>query len=78
MSETGKEFTKEEVRQVALQHIFQNPSNTFKYDLVDINRNPNRYPCWSVIFEMRTLSGDLVDGPLVLGINEYGEIIFVG
>ena len=78
MSEIEKELTKEEIKQVALQHILQNPSTTFKYDLVDINRNPNRYPCWSVIFEMRTLNGDLVDGPLVLGIDEYGEIIFVG
>ncbi|AKG33931.1 hypothetical protein [Paenibacillus durus] len=78
MSELRKEVTEEEVKQIALQHIAQNPSNTFNYHFMSINKSINRYPCWSVIFETRTFNGDLVDGPLVLGIDEYGEIIFIG
>lgn len=78
MSDSRREVTEDEVRKIAMEHIAKNPSNTFKFTLVNINNNPNRYPCWSVIFEMRTNSGDLVDGPLILGIDEYGDIIFVG
>lgn len=78
MSENRKNISKKEIETIALEYIDKNPSNTFNYKLVNINFDDQRYPSWSVIFEMRTHNGDLVDGPLVLGIDESGEIIFVG
>lgn len=72
------EVTEEDVKRIALDYVSQNPSSSFKLTLVNINKSSSRYPCWSVIFEMRNLDGNIVDGPLVLGIDEYGEVIFVG
>ncbi|MEK3789128.1 hypothetical protein [Paenibacillus sp. FSL K6-1230] len=74
----AKKVTREDIRKVANQYILDNPSSVFELNLVDINNDSGRYPCWSVIFEMRNKDGNLVDGPLVLGIDEFGEIIMVG
>ncbi|MNI70823.1 hypothetical protein D3C73_1266590 [compost metagenome] len=78
MRNETKEVTEEDVKRIALEYVSQNPSSTFKLSLVNINKSSSRYPCWSVIFEMRNQDGNIVDGPLVLGIDEYGEVIFVG
>ena len=78
MSNEIKKVTEEDVKRIALEYISQSPSTTFKLTLVNISNNSSRYPCWSVIFEMRNQDGYIVDGPLVLGIDEYGEIIYVG
>ncbi|MBE1446733.1 hypothetical protein [Paenibacillus sp. OAS669] len=78
MSNEIKEVTEEDVKRIALEYISQNPSSAFKLTLVNVNKSSSRYPCWSVIFEMRNQDRNIVDGPLVLGIDEYGEVIFVG
>lgn len=78
MSNEIKKVTEEDVKRIALEYISQTPSTTFKLTLVNISNDSSRYPCWSVIFEMRNQDGHIVDGPLVLGIDEFGEIIYVG
>ncbi len=78
MENGNKELEETEIIQIAMDHIAQNPSSVFTLTLIEINRDDDRYPCWSVIFEMKNEEGYIVDGPLVLGINEVGEIIYTG
>ncbi|WP_046216687.1 hypothetical protein [Paenibacillus wulumuqiensis] len=78
MEKGKKELRKKEIIKIAMDHISQNASSVFNLTLISVDRDDNRYPCWSVIFEMRNKQGNIVDGPLILGINEFGEIIYVG
>ncbi len=78
MTNHKKELTQTEIIKLAMDYVSQNPSSVFTLTLIDVNRDDHRYPCWSVIFEMKNKDGNIVDGPLILGINEFGEIIYTG
>ncbi|ANF95586.1 hypothetical protein [Paenibacillus bovis] len=78
MDKGKKKLQKKEIIKVAMDYTSQNASSVFNFTLISVDRNDNRYPCWSVIFEMSNKQGDIVDGSLILGINEFGEIIYVG
>lgn len=78
MEKEKKELIQTEIIKLAMDHVSQNPSSVFTLTLIDVNREDDRYPCWSVIFEMKNKEGHIVDGPLILGINEFGEIIYTG
>lgn len=77
MENSRIKLQKIDIQEIAMNYISNYPSTVFTFELIDI-QNTNRYPCWSVVFEMKNKAGNIVDGPLILGIDEFGEIIYVG
>ena len=77
MENSRIKLQKIEIQEIAMNYISNHPSTVFTFEFIHI-QNTNRYPCWSVVFEMKNKEGNIVDGPLILGIDKFGEIIYVG
>jgi hypothetical protein len=74
-----KVLSEEEIKEIAIDYASKNSTEHIKLKFASITyKDSDIYPNWSVIFEMLNEQGGYIDGPLVLGINEYGEIVLVG
>lgn len=65
MENSRIELKKIDIQEIAMNYISNHPSTVFTFEFIHI-QNTNRYPCWSVVFEMKNKKGCAINRPLVL------------
>ncbi|WP_342566714.1 hypothetical protein MKY09_11650 [Psychrobacillus sp. FSL K6-4046] len=66
-------LSRERAEQLALEYVNKDKNDNFKLELIDVevSKIPPKY--WAATFEVRTSEGDILEGPLLILVDDDFE-----
>ena len=63
-------LTREKAEQLALDYVNKDKNKNFKLELIEVGVSKISMKYWAATFEVRTLEEDMLDGPLLILVDD--------
>lgn len=66
-------LSRERAEQLALEYVNKDKNDNFKLELIDVEVSKISPKYWAATFEVRTSEGDILEGPLLILVDDDFE-----